>query len=142
MIDVPFEFDRAEWVQHRACTDKPVAFFFPPPKQSPTVYQAIRDVCAGCPVQAECLDYSLRDAETRGWWGGLSEAQRTTLRTGRPRAKRPYKERARAPIEHGTVAGQRAHLRRKVAMCDECRDAWNAHKRMKRAEARDVRPAA
>lgn len=38
-------------------------------------------LCAGCPVQAECLELELRlhGADTAGVWGGLSEQDRREL---------------------------------------------------------------
>jgi WhiB family transcriptional regulator, redox-sensing transcriptional regulator len=38
-------------------------------------------LCAGCPVQRECLEFELRTAgaETVGVWGGLSEDDRRAL---------------------------------------------------------------
>ena len=46
-------------------------------------------MCAGCPVQRECLELELRTAgaETAGVWGGLCEVDRRALHTAR-RARR------------------------------------------------------
>ena len=40
-------------------------------------------MCAGCPVQRECLEVELRTAgvETTGVWGGLCEVDRRALHT-------------------------------------------------------------
>jgi WhiB family redox-sensing transcriptional regulator len=40
-------------------------------------------MCAGCPVQRECLELELRTegAETAGAWGGLCEVDRRALHT-------------------------------------------------------------
>ena len=40
-------------------------------------------MCAGCPVQRECLELELRTAgaETAGVWGGLCEVDRRALHT-------------------------------------------------------------
>ena len=38
-----------------------------------------KQVCAACPVRAECLDYALRVNEPLGVWGGLDPIERRTL---------------------------------------------------------------
>lgn len=40
------------------------------------------EVCAGCPVREECLDYALA-WEPYGIWGGKTERQRNNLRNER-----------------------------------------------------------
>ena len=49
-------------------------------------------MCAGCPVQRECLEVELRTAgvETTGVWGGLCEVDRRALHT----AWRRHRDRA------------------------------------------------
>jgi WhiB family transcriptional regulator, redox-sensing transcriptional regulator len=39
-------------------------------------------ICAGCPVQRECLEYALRVREPFGIWGGLNETERRALAGG------------------------------------------------------------
>ena len=39
-----------------------------------------KEVCAGCTVRRECLDFALRMKVAHGVWGGLSERERRTLR--------------------------------------------------------------
>jgi len=39
----------------------------------------LKRICNACPVQSECLDYSLHNAVV-GWWGGTSERNRRALR--------------------------------------------------------------
>jgi WhiB family transcriptional regulator, redox-sensing transcriptional regulator len=42
-------------------------------------------VCAGCPVQQECLDYALDHEEQHGVWGGLSARERRDITRARKR---------------------------------------------------------
>jgi Transcription factor WhiB len=44
------------------------------------VTQAKR-ICAGCPVQPECLAFALRTHQSHGIWGGLSEQERNLIGT-------------------------------------------------------------
>lgn len=46
------------------------------------------------------------------------------------------------PIEHGTVAGAAAHIKRGEPLCDPCRDAKNAYQREQRAKKSGTRRAA
>ncbi|MGW6979699.1 WhiB family transcriptional regulator [Streptomyces sp. NPDC054932] len=40
--------------------------------------EAAKEICAGCPVQSECLRHALSAGETYGVWGGLTEEERRT----------------------------------------------------------------
>lgn len=39
-----------------------------------------KDVCARCDVAAQCLEYALRNNETRGVWGGKTAMQLRRMR--------------------------------------------------------------
>ena len=58
--------------------------FFPPPQFERKVERAERErrakeICSGCPVTGECLDYALTIREPHGIWGGLNEGERRLL---------------------------------------------------------------
>ncbi|MEL7159098.1 MAG: WhiB family transcriptional regulator [Actinomycetota bacterium] len=38
-----------------------------------------KEICASCPVQADCRDYSIEIREQHGIWGGLTEGERRSL---------------------------------------------------------------
>jgi len=42
-----------------------------------------KEVCRGCVVRLECLEYALDNGEKFGIWGGLSERERRRLRRQR-----------------------------------------------------------
>jgi len=42
-----------------------------------------KEVCRGCVVRPECLEYALANGEKTGIWGGTSERQRRHLRQAR-----------------------------------------------------------
>jgi WhiB family redox-sensing transcriptional regulator len=48
-----------------------------------------KQVCAGCPVMAECLAEALREPAQFGVWGGLSADERAAQRRSILRRKRP-----------------------------------------------------
>ena len=62
------------WAAEAACRDMGPAVFFVERNSD------AKAVCAGCPVQAECLAYALTHNERHGVWGGTSERQRQKLR--------------------------------------------------------------
>lgn len=82
----------AGWRESAACIDKPVEWFFPSMGGS-LAYARGLEVCAGCPVRAECL--AERDRAERelcmpisGLWGGSvrETAHRRAERQRTPRA--------------------------------------------------------
>lgn len=42
-----------------------------------------KEVCRGCVVRAECLDFAVANGERFGIWGGLSERERRKVRRAR-----------------------------------------------------------
>jgi predicted unusual protein kinase regulating ubiquinone biosynthesis (AarF/ABC1/UbiB family) len=47
-----------------------------------------------CPVRQPCLDYAISNRITNGIWGGLTERERRTLRSGWVQAARRDRDRA------------------------------------------------
>jgi WhiB family redox-sensing transcriptional regulator len=66
------------WKDRAACQGLPDEYFFPPPKVR--ILDTTRRNCAGCEVRLDCLAYALNYCEDDGIWGGLSEAERRTLK--------------------------------------------------------------
>lgn len=71
-----------------ACADEPAEYFFPERGHSTA---RGKDICLGCPVMEQCLDYALtvpllertEDEEplwVEGVWGGSSESERKDMR--------------------------------------------------------------
>jgi WhiB family redox-sensing transcriptional regulator len=44
---------------------------------------AARQICAECPVKAECLEYALENRIDHGVWGGCSERERRRIQRRR-----------------------------------------------------------
>lgn len=106
---------RPDWFDDAACRGMGPDLFFPSQGEDGDM---AKQVCASCPVAAQCNDYAINGRERFGVWGGNSE-----------RVRRRYKSagtaRANNPV-HGTEAGYRWHRRWGVPACQECRDAHNA----------------
>ena len=86
----PASFLPASWTREATCATADPDLFFPEDSRSPVT--EAKDICAGCPVRPECLQYSLDAAEEFGVWGGLTEKERRNLlrsRNGQPGNPRP-----------------------------------------------------
>jgi WhiB family transcriptional regulator, redox-sensing transcriptional regulator len=66
-----FGLEDVGWHQYAACRDVDPEIFYPGQGRSA---QPAREVCAGCRVRSECLDYALNDGDARAWgvWGGTT----------------------------------------------------------------------
>ena len=49
---------------------------------------------------------------------------------------------SQAPIKHGTTAGAALHKKRKIPLCDPCREARNRYEQERNEEARRMREQA
>jgi len=72
------------WRGSASCRRENATVFFPPahfemkPEKDEREDKA-RALCRACPVQQDCLDYSLAVQEPHGIWGGLNELERRRL---------------------------------------------------------------
>jgi WhiB family redox-sensing transcriptional regulator len=79
------EFENAppplgDWLWEAACLGVGPQVFFPPSGQRPVEAQQL---CGGCAVRLECLDYALQNNQHWGVWGGLTERQRFAVKRAR-----------------------------------------------------------
>lgn len=66
-----------EWVGDALCAQTDPDAFFPDKGES---NKAAKQVCASCPVRAECLDHALTIGDRFGIWGGMPEQARRKMR--------------------------------------------------------------
>ena len=104
------------WRVHGACRDHPTVLFFPGRGEDAGPAQ---EICAGCPVRDECLEWALTLPERFGVWGGMSERARRRMRAARGLDD---------DDRHGTLTGYNEDGCR----CDECRAAKAEHDRRRR----------
>lgn len=78
---------RAEpgWQDQANCLGVDPDLFFP--ERGASTREA-KEVCRGCVVRLDCLEYALTNGEKFGIWGGLSERERRRLRRQRAQASR------------------------------------------------------
>jgi WhiB family redox-sensing transcriptional regulator len=68
------------WQQYANCLGVDPDLFFP--ERGASTREA-KEVCRGCVVQTDCLEYALANAEKFGIWGGMSERERRRIRRQR-----------------------------------------------------------
>ncbi len=67
------------WREDAACSGSNADLFFPQGEDGSLAAPA-KTVCAGCPVQEQCLQYALATNQTEGVWGGMTGPERRRLR--------------------------------------------------------------
>jgi len=72
------------WQARAACRGPQAAVFFPPThaerKEEKQEREArAKDICLGCVVRRDCLDYAIRIREPHGIWGGMNELERKLM---------------------------------------------------------------
>ncbi len=90
----------SSWRFDAACATSDPDLFFPVGSTGTALRQAERakQVCAGCPVRLQCLEWALETDQPHGVWGGTDEVERARM------AERRYR---RAGIEAPTELGGR-----------------------------------
>lgn len=88
-----------EWRDHGVCAQTDPEAFYPVVGGST---RAAKQVCRGCPVRAECLEYALEHDERFGVWGGLSVPERRRLKLRRVHAE---------AVQRGRQGGRKAVAR-------------------------------
>jgi WhiB family redox-sensing transcriptional regulator len=119
--------NREEWVEQAVCSQVDAETFFP--EQGGNTTRDAKKICAGCPVQAQCLEYALRRCEPHGIWGGYTDRERRRMRQGLPpKPVRTHCKRGHDLAKVGVTAQN---------CCKACREKWNADYTV-RLEARYV----
>ena len=78
------EGDRS-WQDYANCLGVDPDLFFP--ERGASTKEA-KEVCRGCVVRAQCLEYALENSEKFGIWGGMSERERRRIRRQRALARK------------------------------------------------------
>jgi WhiB family redox-sensing transcriptional regulator len=58
------------------CRNYPPSTFFP---SDGVGVDVARQICVGCPVREQCLEYALAERIDHGVWGGTSERERRRI---------------------------------------------------------------
>lgn len=85
MHDTSNETETKGWQDFANCLGVDPDLFFP--ERGASTREA-KEVCKGCVVRNDCLEYALENGEKFGIWGGLSERERRRIRRQRSLARR------------------------------------------------------
>lgn len=80
LIDLLFPPAETAWQRQANCMGVDPDLFFP--ERGVSTREA-KEVCRGCVVREECLDYAIANGEKFGIWGGMSERERRRVRRSR-----------------------------------------------------------
>ncbi|MBG7704660.1 WhiB family transcriptional regulator [Streptomyces sp. MC1] len=71
-----------DWRHYAVCRGEDPDLFFPIGDTGPVLLQVreAKAVCARCPVIERCLQWALESGQDFGVWGGLSEAERRSMK--------------------------------------------------------------
>lgn len=78
--DFRAEQEDLSWMDEGVCAQVGDDLWFP--EKGGSTREA-KQVCAGCPVKADCLEYALRHDIRTGVWGGKAERERRVLQRKR-----------------------------------------------------------
>ena len=90
-VDIGGQSEARVWQEYANCLGVDPDLFFPERGASPT---EANEVCRGCIVREDCLEYALQTGEKFGIWGGMSERERRRIRRARAIARRAAVESA------------------------------------------------
>jgi len=68
---------RPQWMARAACRGEPIGTFFLRPGGTT---ERAQELCARCPVRAECLAHAMADSELEGVWAGTVAKGRARMR--------------------------------------------------------------
>ena len=71
------------WQRDGRCRDPHFGPLFD--TERPRTMNAAKQICLGCPVVRECLEFAVRADEPFGVWGGMTPKERTRHKRRRPR---------------------------------------------------------
>src|SRR4028118_1357450 len=80
------QYEEKTWQDEANCLGVDPDLFFP--ERGASTREA-KEVCRGCVVREDCLEFALANGEKFGIWGGMSERERRRIRRARAPARRP-----------------------------------------------------
>jgi WhiB family redox-sensing transcriptional regulator len=80
LVDLLLSPNHLLWQRQANCMGVDPDLFFP--ERGASTREA-KEVCRGCVVQQDCLEFALANSEKFGIWGGLSERERRKIRRRR-----------------------------------------------------------
>jgi hypothetical protein len=78
------------WHEYALCRGESTAHFYVDEFEVPEQIERLRNLCKECPVFQDCEDHSLT-WETFGFWAGMTESERRTVKRERKIVRRSLK---------------------------------------------------
>jgi WhiB family redox-sensing transcriptional regulator len=85
IVNVMMGMEDRGWQSRSNCMGVDPDLFFP--ERGASTREA-KEVCRGCVVREDCLEFALDNGEKFGIWGGMSERERRRLRRARALERR------------------------------------------------------
>jgi WhiB family transcriptional regulator, redox-sensing transcriptional regulator len=85
LLDLIISPDQTGWKRQANCMGVDPDLFFP--ERGSSTREA-KEVCRGCVVRDDCLEFAIANGEKFGIWGGMSERERRRVRRARVLAQR------------------------------------------------------
>lgn len=76
------------WQESAACRREHPDTFFPDHGANRTNIRYAKEICSGCPVRVECLEFAIANNDEYGIWGGMTPGERFELRASVERVDR------------------------------------------------------
>ena len=103
------------WQMQANCMGVDPDLFFP--ERGASTREA-KEVCRGCVVREDCLEYALANGEKFGIWGGMSERERRRVRRARALQRRDVVSASLAPHRSQPGPGAGASRVRRASTVD------------------------
>ena len=110
LVSLLYGRQERSWQAQANCMGVDPDLFFP--ERGASTREA-KEVCRGCVVREDCLEYALANGEKFGIWGGMSERERRRLRRARAMQRRAAMVSASAD-RPGPPTGPRSSSRAEV----------------------------
>lgn len=135
---------KPRWIDRAACRGIDPNLMVPE-KSDLGAIQTAKEICATCPVKAECREYGLaihRQADLDGVFGGLSKIERLRIlrQENLPRRRQSpmnnttrFYNPSQEFVPCGTTSAYQRHLRYKEIPCHACKQAHAEQAAMYRA---------
>jgi WhiB family redox-sensing transcriptional regulator len=85
LLDLIISPEQTGWKRQANCMGVDPDLFFP--ERGSSTREA-KEVCRGCVVREDCLEFALANGEKFGIWGGMSERERRKVRRERAMIRR------------------------------------------------------
>jgi WhiB family transcriptional regulator, redox-sensing transcriptional regulator len=107
------------WAKSAVCSQTDPEMWFPEKGNGNTAIKA-KEICQGCPVREQCLEYALANNEQFGVWGGMSFNERQKHKHRQPRQPRTHCDKGHELARVGRCGDGR---------CAQCSREWNRARR-------------